>query len=323
MTTPPKFNVSAINSAKVRQTALSLWLYACMQMGIASVITSGLGLAAGLLETLLALSAGQHHQSTLLWGLVTGMESMQSAATLISTLICGPLAGWFLMQRAGYSVKSLLHQKTDISFKDTGKGLCILLTLSTAASAILGLLSMLIFRNTQTFSMELPGMDGFFSQLLMFASVVIAAPVMEEFFFRGCILKLFENDSPWFGMVFSAFCFGLMHLNIAQGIPAFFMGLVLAWYTMKSKTIVPAILIHAANNLLAYASIFLVAPSIIISVLALAGLIIMGLHYKRIVEIVKAICHTNIKPMFSGWAMKLFLVFFVLMSALTIWGQLL
>ena len=84
----------------------------------------------------------------------------------------------------------------------------------------------------------------------------ILAPVAEEMVFRGAILRrllnIFSGQNYWWAIVVSAFLFGLIHLNFAQGINAFLIGLILGWMYFRTKSIVPGIAFHWINNTVAY-----------------------------------------------------------------------
>lgn len=80
---------------------------------------------------------------------------------------------------------------------------------------------------------------------------VIVAPVCEEIIFRGIILEGFlKRFHAPAAIVLSSFLFGLMHLNIWQGVSAFTGGLLLGWIYHRSRSLLPCILLHALNNLL-------------------------------------------------------------------------
>ena len=81
--------------------------------------------------------------------------------------------------------------------------------------------------------------------------LVIVAPVTEEFLFRGLILRgLLQHHSARRAIVLSALLFGLSHMNPWQFLPTLFAGLLLAWLTVETGTLWPAILTHAGNNAL-------------------------------------------------------------------------
>jgi len=83
--------------------------------------------------------------------------------------------------------------------------------------------------------------------------VCLIGPVLEELLFRGIILEGFLNRyRPGKAIFWSAFLFGLFHLNPWQFIPGFLSGLLLAWIYMKTRSLIPVILIHIINNSLSY-----------------------------------------------------------------------
>lgn len=89
------------------------------------------------------------------------------------------------------------------------------------------------------------------TQIASFFSSVILAPVAEELFFRGIVLRNVAKVSQRFAIFFSAMIFGLMHGNPYQMILGFLIGIVLGYITVKTGSIIPAILCHMANNLVA------------------------------------------------------------------------
>ncbi len=81
--------------------------------------------------------------------------------------------------------------------------------------------------------------------------LVMVAPLTEELLFRGLILRgLLQHHSARWAIVLSALLFGLSHMNPWQFLPTLFGGLLLAWLTLETGTLWPAILTHAANNAL-------------------------------------------------------------------------
>jgi membrane protease YdiL (CAAX protease family) len=82
--------------------------------------------------------------------------------------------------------------------------------------------------------------------------VVIVAPLSEEFFFRGLILRGFlARYKPSTAIVVSALLFGAFHLNFAQGIAATALGIAYGWWFLNTRSLTPCILGHAVNNGLA------------------------------------------------------------------------
>ena len=80
-------------------------------------------------------------------------------------------------------------------------------------------------------------------------TVAFLAPFFEEVIFRGFILNgLLKNYSPQKAILWSAFLFGIVHLNPWQFIGAFLIGTVIGWLYWKTNSIIPGMLIHFVNN---------------------------------------------------------------------------
>ncbi|MFV0238359.1 MAG: lysostaphin resistance A-like protein [Flavobacteriales bacterium] len=84
-------------------------------------------------------------------------------------------------------------------------------------------------------------------------SVCIFAPVFEELFLRGILLRGLINKATtekevWKAIVFTAFIFGLIHMNPWQFIAAFVGGIVLGYVYYRTKSLGNSIFIHALNN---------------------------------------------------------------------------
>jgi membrane protease YdiL (CAAX protease family) len=77
----------------------------------------------------------------------------------------------------------------------------------------------------------------------------IAAPFAEELYFRGVIYRwLRDNFGPWIAAPTSALVFGALHGDIAIAGASFVIGLVLAWFYERTRSLWPSVLIHIANN---------------------------------------------------------------------------
>ncbi|MFA6832669.1 MAG: type II CAAX endopeptidase family protein [Bacteroidaceae bacterium] len=79
--------------------------------------------------------------------------------------------------------------------------------------------------------------------------VSLIGPIIEELIFRGSIFDALRQErGKWVTIFISALLFGLFHLNFAQGIFAFFTGILLGWITWMTSSIIPAMAIHILNN---------------------------------------------------------------------------
>ena len=79
-------------------------------------------------------------------------------------------------------------------------------------------------------------------------SSIILAPIAEELFYRGIVLKQTARVSTRFGIIFSGVMFGLMHGNPYQFVMATALGIYFGYITVKTDSLVPSIICHAAVN---------------------------------------------------------------------------
>jgi uncharacterized protein len=140
-----------------------------------------------------------------------------------------------------------------------------------APSASLGLSSSL------SFLQSIKSIDSWalriLATLLLFITIVIVAPITEEFIFRGVLLhRLSAKWGATIGILSSSFLFGLIHANlsgIAIGISSIFSALIY----IETRTLVAPIILHATNNFLAFAgaliSIFCECSSSSVTILTL------------------------------------------------------
>ncbi|TWT05473.1 CPBP family intramembrane metalloprotease [Planococcus sp. CPCC 101016] len=89
-------------------------------------------------------------------------------------------------------------------------------------------------------------------------TIAILAPVVEEFMFRGVLLKrMIGKTSVWGGILISSLLFGVLHLDV---IGAFLFGVVASLLYLRTNNLLIPILLHIINNSLAAAAMFL-APT--------------------------------------------------------------
>lgn len=92
---------------------------------------------------------------------------------------------------------------------------------------------------------------------LLVAGVGLAAPVCEEFFFRGVLQSaLGERLAPSAAVVVTALVFSLFHLDPVGFVARFELGVVFGLLAWRSGSLWPAIAAHSANNLLSTALFF-------------------------------------------------------------------
>jgi membrane protease YdiL (CAAX protease family) len=91
----------------------------------------------------------------------------------------------------------------------------------------------------------------------VFIAVVVIAPLIEELFFRGYLFKLFEDklgENP--AVILTSVLFAAAHFNIFTFLPILVMGGLMGWARKRTGSIVPSLVLHMANNLIALLVVF-------------------------------------------------------------------
>lgn len=109
--------------------------------------------------------------------------------------------------------------------------------------------SVLAYKQTlDTLGLSLYG-DNLGAPLLVVAYAVLISPLMEEFVFRGVIIKSGLNSLPVWGVnIISATLFGFLHGNLLQGSYAVVFALILGYIFAKTEKLWITIAIHIVFN---------------------------------------------------------------------------
>ncbi len=92
---------------------------------------------------------------------------------------------------------------------------------------------------------------------LQFVSLCLVPAVTEELFFRGALQGLLRPSGSAAAIFGTALLFGLLHLDLAQGLTAFISAVFLGWLAERSGSILPGMLLHFVNNSLAFLTLYL------------------------------------------------------------------
>lgn len=95
----------------------------------------------------------------------------------------------------------------------------------------------------------------------------IYAPFIEEMMYRGIILNgLLKKYSTTIAIIISSLIFGLMHFSFLQSINAFFIGIIIGYIFIKTKSLYLCIFIHFFNNFIVMYSPVISFNSVILNV---------------------------------------------------------
>ncbi len=90
--------------------------------------------------------------------------------------------------------------------------------------------------------------NGIVDNILYIISIAVIPPLTEEFAFRGIILGKLRKFGDSFAILMSAVLFGLLHGNIVQIPFAFIIGIVFGFITIKTSSLIPAMITHFLIN---------------------------------------------------------------------------
>jgi uncharacterized protein len=88
-----------------------------------------------------------------------------------------------------------------------------------------------------------------FPLLFTIAMLALTPAICEEILFRGYFQRQAERSQGivW-GIILSGVVFGLYHMRLTQAIPLSMLGVFMAYLTWRTNSILPAMLVHLANN---------------------------------------------------------------------------
>lgn len=85
--------------------------------------------------------------------------------------------------------------------------------------------------------------------IIVFITVGVMGPIVEEIIFRGLILSELKRVIPiQAAIIIQAFLFGAYHMNLLQGMYAFVIGIVLGLVMVKTRSLWTAIFVHIFFN---------------------------------------------------------------------------
>jgi hypothetical protein len=107
--------------------------------------------------------------------------------------------------------------------------------------------------------------DGLINIIIAGIIIIVIAPILEEVFFRGFILRSMVNKTGIVaGSLISAGIFAVFHMQWGSIIPIFILGLIINSLVIKKKSIIPAIFFHIFNNAISFTIELLILKNIIL-----------------------------------------------------------
>ncbi|MBQ9266800.1 MAG: CPBP family intramembrane metalloprotease [Clostridia bacterium] len=179
---------------------------------------------------------------------------------------------------------------------------------------------------------EVTSESSLLSKLMLVFTLAVTPALFEELFFRKAMINFTSQYGRKFALVFSALLFGIIHMNLSQGLFAFIMGLILGGIYLYTGDIKLTMLIHFLNN--GFAALAMILPEIwmvIVSIILFAVLIagfvffIQAFVEKTSRAKILSLCKTKVslksleryKYVFADYTFDISAILVVLMSILT------
>lgn len=97
---------------------------------------------------------------------------------------------------------------------------------------------------------------------VFFMTASIAAPLFEEFLFRGFLLPSLTRYMPvWGAIVLSSLVFAIAHLSLSEVLPLMVLGMILGIVYTRSRNLLAPMLLHSAWNSITMLGLFLLGSS--------------------------------------------------------------
>jgi uncharacterized protein len=94
--------------------------------------------------------------------------------------------------------------------------------------------------------------------LLFFLTAAVAAPLFEEFLFRGFLLPSLTRYVPvWAAICLSGLLFGVAHLSLSEIVPLTTLGIILGTVYVRTKNLLAPMLLHSLWNSTTLVSLYI------------------------------------------------------------------
>lgn len=170
--------------------------------------------------------------------------------------------------------------------------------------------------------------DTIIDKILFFISIAVIPGIFEELFIRKAVLNYGKQFGNYFTIIVSAIIFGLLHMNLQQGIFAFLIGIVFGYIAVKTQNVKLTIVLHILNNgLVAMSSIFS-SNELVLNIINYGSLIIGGVgaillvitllkNIKSIKNFEKEQVKAEYKMIFKNYTFDIVIILFIILTIAT------
>jgi len=201
----------------------------------------GLLLLATLLEIAIAIVPSSFAKIYLSTDLLIWLNFFIGIFSKVIVVIC--LTSWFCSN----------EKKLEKIHYKPGRIFCLILILFIAYRIFYNNTFIYVFNFTNSNSVINNTFRTLFQyKFLALGTVLLVNPIYEEILFRSFLLEgLRQKYSDLFAILLSALLFGLVHMNLIQGINTFIIGIILGFVYTRTESLYQCIFAHIAHNMFA------------------------------------------------------------------------
>lgn len=147
-----------------------------------------------------------------------------------------------------------IDYKKTFSVKTVIAIVIIAIGLNFATSCFLGIVDHLIPNSMDNYNEMMNTAFGDASVIPLALYGTFLGPIAEEMCLRAATIAHLKKSrcKMWVLLVVQAVCFGIIHLNLVQGLYATVLGLILGIIAIKTGSVVPAIVTHIIYNIFGF-----------------------------------------------------------------------
>jgi membrane protease YdiL (CAAX protease family) len=206
--------------------------------------------------------------------LLLGLQSLGtvwvSAAQFMQAVYSGDVAASFALNVAdaaiGFGLVGLFLRRYQVGWSTAGWRrinvlktflyiVGILVAFVILANVLLAIVAALVpgFDPNQAQENDFTGEGAQNYRSMAVVALVLIPPFLEETIFRGFLFPaLAKRTGVVWGAILSSVVFGLAHGQANIGVYTFVLGLLLCFLYVRTKSIIPGIMLHMVNNFLAF-----------------------------------------------------------------------
>lgn len=247
---------NSVYKSWAERNGFSDWALALMWIIAAFILFQGTALVVSLV--MMVVQSGSDATATEMMRQLTENLDLLFVGNSAGQIVSLGLATWYFTRLH----TSKENRKTFLRFKirpDTLQLSVVTVVLIVAIQPTVWFLSWLnalipvpeMFTNMQNTQMQMIEnyLRGDHLLILTLFHVGVVPAICEETLYRGYVMRAFEKSwGIWPAIIVSGLLFGLYHIQLSNLIPLATLGMLFAFLTWVSRSIIPAIVAHFVNN---------------------------------------------------------------------------